>query len=231
MGDGWRRRIAAVSCLLQTLGLILTYSRAAWVGAVLASLAFLISCRRWKSVAVILTICCASVVAVPTIRDRLFSLASLWNDASISQRVMLLREASAIGWNNPILGVGYGRGRVKAALRGRLRGSEFENNPLWHTHNVYVELFAGTGLLGLGSFLWMTGSGFAQAARLAAQDAAADGLLGFAFASSWLAMVICGFGDVPFFHHETRILLFTLFGLIVASSAIALTQIRQKRLE
>jgi O-antigen ligase len=213
------------------LALILTYSRAAWVGATLASLAYLISCRQWKLVAAILAFCCAIVVVVPALRDRLFSLATPWSDASISERIMLLREASAIGWNNPILGVGYGRGRVKAALRGRLRGSEFENNPLWHTHNVYVELFAGAGLLGLGSFLWMIGSGFAQAAGSAAQDASADGWLGFALASSWLAMVLCGFGDVPFFHHETRILLFTLFGLIVGSSAIALTQIHQKRLE
>jgi hypothetical protein len=36
-----------------------------------------------------------------------------------------------------------------------------------------------------------------------------------ALACAWIAMLVCGLGEVPFFHHETRILLFTLFPLIV----------------
>ena len=34
----------------------------------------------------------------------------------------------------------------------------------------------------------------------------------FAIAASWCAAIVTGFGDIPFFHHETRIFLFTLLG-------------------
>ena len=64
-----------------------------------------------------------------------------------------------------MLGVGYGRGRLKEALRGDSRDQGGEYNPIAHTHNVYLELFAETGLFGLGIFLWLfeTLSGFGTA--------------------------------------------------------------------
>jgi hypothetical protein len=58
------------------------------------------------------------------------------------------------------------------------------------------------------------------AARSAWRAARPDAILSTALASSWFAMIICGLGDVPFFHHETRIMLFTLLGLIVSTCSV-----------
>jgi len=211
---GWRRGLAAISCLLQLLALILTFSRGAWVGAALSLLGYAILRKQWKPVVIVFGLFLVALWAIPALRVRLLSLAKPQQDVAISERMMLANEATRLGIDNPVLGVGYGRGRLKEALRGRLRGTEYEHKPIWHTHNLYVELFAGTGLLGLGAFLWMAGAALICALRSAWHPTRPDALLCAALASSWIAVLSCGFGDVPFFHHETRILLFTLLGLI-----------------
>jgi len=101
-----------------------------------------------------------------------------------------------------------------------LRGTVYENTPLLHTHNAYAEIFAGTGLLGLGAFFWLLIAALTRAIRSAMQSCNSHAALGVALASAWIAMIVCGLGDVPFFHHETRILLFTLWALIVNSSVV-----------
>jgi O-antigen ligase len=114
---------------------------------------------------------------------------------------------------NPVLGVGYGRGRLKESLRSRLEGTVLEDSPIWHTHNVYVELFAGTGLLGLLSFLWLIGQTLLRVSQAAIRRNGAERLVGFGIAASWVAAIVTGVGDIPFYHHETRIFFFSLFAL------------------
>ncbi len=216
----WLRALAVISCLLQLLALVLSYSRGAWIAAFCSSLLYIVLSRQWKALAVILALGCAGIAFVPAVRERLISLAKPMDDAAIAERALLARQGIRIGWDNPLLGVGYGRGRFKAAFRERVRGTKFENLGLTHSHNVYIGLFATTGLLGLGSYLWLVGSGFATALRSALRQPVADPRLGLALASAWLAGIFGGLGDVPFFHHETRILLFTLLGLTARAGAL-----------
>jgi hypothetical protein len=37
--------------------------------------------------------------------------------------------------------------------------------------------------------------------------------LGIGLAASWVGAIVTGLGDVPFYHHETRIFFFSLFAL------------------
>lgn len=216
----WLRGLALVSCLLQLLALLLTYSRGAWIAAACSIVFYFVLSRQWKALTVIVAVGCVGVALVPTLRERLVSIARPMKDASIAERTMLAQQGIRIGWDNPLLGVGYGRGRVKAALREKFRGTTFEKIALTHSHNVYVELFAGTGFLGLVSYLWLVGSGFAVALRSALRQSVSEPRWGIALASAWLAVMVCGLGDVPFFHHETRILLFTLLGLTARAAAL-----------
>jgi len=52
----------------------------------------------------------------------------------------------------------------------------------------------------------------------------AQRLLGFALATSWVAAIVAGMGDIPFYHHETRIFFFSLLATaqIYYSSADAI---------
>ena len=220
IAKGWLRALAVISCFLQLAALLLSYSRISWIAATVSLIAYALLSKHWKSMIVIALPITIAVFVVPALRNRTLSLTDPLRDASISERLSLTGDALRVGSERPLLGVGYGRGRVKDALRELRRGTAFENKPLLHTHNVYTELFAGTGLLGLGAFLWLIVvalyRSICSALRSNPQSA-----LGVALASSWIAMIICGFGDVPFFHHETRILLFTLFALIINSCRLA----------
>ncbi|HWX77711.1 MAG TPA: hypothetical protein VNY32_09540, partial [Candidatus Acidoferrales bacterium] len=106
-----------------------------------------------------------------------------------------------------------GRGRLKEALRQSYRGTANENSPIWHTHNVYVELFAETGIIGLAAFFWLLGCTGYLVLRRAYSEGRASRIILLGLAGSWIAAAITGFGDVPFYHHETRIFFFTLLGL------------------
>ena len=150
------------------------------------------------------------MLVTPGLRNRLATLTRPQSDESIAKRVQLLKSSVEIGMENPVLGVGYGRGRVKEALRGRLQGTVLEDSPLWHTHNVYVELFAGTGILGLSSFVWLIAQTLRRLSQAALLRHGTERLLGFALSASWVAALVAGLGDIPFYHHETRIFFFTL---------------------
>jgi O-antigen ligase len=214
---GWRRALAVISTLLQLAALLLTYSRIAWIAATVSLISYALLNKHWKSLVVTGLAITIGVFAVPALRNRSQSLTDPMSDASISERVTLVREALRVGWEHPLLGVGYGRGRVKDALRELRRGTASANTPILHTHNVYAELFAGTGMLGLGTFLWLILTALFQSVRSVVQRESSQSALGVALTSAWIAMIICGLGDVPLFHHETRILLFTLFALITNS--------------
>ncbi|MGH7852319.1 MAG: hypothetical protein ACREP3_02685, partial [Candidatus Binatia bacterium] len=68
----------------------------------------------------------------------------------------------------------------------------------------------GTGFLGLLAFLWLIGATLLRVLSAALDRQGAQRLLGFALATSWVAAIVAGIGDVPFYHHETRIFFFSV---------------------
>jgi O-antigen ligase len=210
---GWWRALGLLSCAGQMLALILTFSRGAWVGWG-ASMVYLgVTTKKWKYLAALAVLAMTCVLVVPSLRTRLFSFTQPHSDQSIRERVQLLKSSFQLGMENPLLGVGYGRGRLKENLRSRLQDTILEDSPIWHTHNLYVELFAGTGLLGLISFLWLIGQTLLRVSQAAIRRDGAERLMGFALAGSWVAAIVTGVWDIPFYHHETRIFFFSLFAL------------------
>jgi O-antigen ligase len=210
---GWWRALGLLSCAGQMLGLILTFSRGAWLGWA-ASMVYLgFTIKKWKYLVALALLAATCVLVTPSLRNRLVTISQPHSDQSIRERVQLLKSSLQLGMENPVVGVGYGRGRLKENLRSRLQGTILEDSPIWHTHNVYVELFAGTGLLGLLSFLWLIGQTLLRVSQAAIRRDGAERLMGFALAASWVAAIVTGVGDIPFYHHETRIFFFSLFAL------------------
>ena len=207
---GWRRHLSLLSCAGQVFALVLTFSRGAWLGWAASMLYLTVVLKKWKIILVSLLAIATSVIALPSIQDRIATMARPSDDLSIRQRWQLLTSSVQVGIENPLLGVGYGRGRLKEALRPILEGTLLEDGPIWHTHNLYVELFAGTGFAGLLTFLWLLGT---MLMRLPPTTMKADGAqknFGFALAAAWISAIIAGVGDIPFYHHEPRIFFFTL---------------------
>jgi len=210
---GWWRALGLLSCAGQMLALILTFSRGAWLGWGASMVYLAVTTKKWKYIAVLIALTTTCVLVAPSLRSRLVTISQPLSDQSISERVQLLKSSLQLGLENPVLGVGYGRGRLKESLRSRLEGTMLEDSPIWHTHNVYVELFAETGFLGLLSFLWLIGRTLLRVSQAATSRDGAERLAGFAVSASWIAAIVAGVGDIPFYHHETRILFFSLFAL------------------
>jgi putative inorganic carbon (HCO3(-)) transporter len=150
---------------------------------------------------------------LPALNQRVASVMEPRRDPALSDRMRLARDAFQLGLDHPILGVGYGRGRLKEGLKSRYQGTPSEGSPVWHTHNVYIELFAETGLLGLGAFLGLILSALWRVLVSAGARASSQRLVGLAIASSLTAAAVAGLGDIPFYHHEPRIFFFSLFAL------------------
>ncbi len=207
---GWLRGAALVSCAAQVFALVLTFSRGAWLGWGAAVLYFLATTKRWKWVAALGVVAATTVLVSPSLYHRLATFLQPEADEAIRDRLEVMKGALQVGLEHPILGVGYGRGRLKEAVRPHLRDTAIASGPIWHSHNVYVELFAVTGLLGLGAFLWLIGDVFYRITRATVRREGAEKLLGYGLAASWAAAAVAAIGDVPFYHHDARIFFFSL---------------------
>jgi O-antigen ligase len=212
---GWLRGLGGFSLGAEFVGLILTYSRTAWAACVVSLLGLGVMDKGVRRVILILgLIGFVLLVTVGPLRSRLLSLLEVTKDADDLWRLQAMVHAVYLGLERPLLGHGYGRDHLRSGLRARY--PDFANQGfIPHSHSVYSELLAGTGFLGLGAFVWFLGSTLVrllQGAR--GEQLQQKKLLYLCFASSLVAVIIFGVGDVPFYNHDPRLLFFTLLALI-----------------
>ena len=202
------------SLTAQFVGLVLTYSRGAWLASVVSLFGLsLMEHRLRKSVLAIGLTAVIAFVAIAPLRNRLLSVLTPSEDVAIEGRLRFMTDALTVGLEKPFFGVGYGRDRLREGVRRDVPGAE-QFGFIPHSHNVYTELLAETGLVGLGAFLWMVVSNVTQLIRKAQTGLATQERIAcLCLATSLLAFLIGGLGDVPFYNHETRIFFFTLLAL------------------
>ena len=211
--SGRLRKLSLLSCAAQLLGLILTYSRGSWLGWLASMLFFGVTLKRIEIGAFLLVAGLLLAFATP-LRDRAFSLVRPQTDSSINDRMEAIEAGLKLGLEHPILGMGYGRGRLREGLRDLYGGTANAITRIAHTHNVYVELFATTGALGLGAFLWLLGQALCQILSDARRTVGAERVFQLGIAAAWIAFAVTGLWDAPLYHHDIRILFFTLLALI-----------------
>jgi putative inorganic carbon (hco3(-)) transporter len=210
---GRTRALAVLSWGAQLLALILTYSRGSWLGWCASIFSFSVMLKRWKETWIILTIVGILLSLATPLQERLFTLVRPQTDFSINERMQAMEAGLRLGLEYPVLGVGYGRGRLREGIKRLYPGTPTDIARIAHTHNMYIELFAETGLLGLSALLWLLCHAFCRALNNARQLQGDARVFQFGIAASWIAFAVTGLGDVPFFHHEVRILFFTLLAL------------------
>ena len=212
---GWFRGLAVFSSVLQCVGLVLTYSRTAWAGSLVSLLALVFLERRLRKGLLISGLAVLLVFAIsPALRSRFGSLMDLNKDPEDMWRFEVMAHSVFLALDDPLLGVGYGGHRLRAALNEKYPELA-KQRYVHHSHNVYTELLSGTGFVGLGTFLWPV---FSTVRRLRwktrSNGVPGRRLLYLCLLASLVAFMVSGLGDVPFYHHETRIFFFTLLGLI-----------------
>lgn len=138
--------------------LVLTWSRAAWVGIVLAIGFFLLmKDRRWSSLC-ILALLILPFVLPENIISRITSIGNM-KDSSTAYRVSIWVAALKMAKDYWLSGIGLGMGAFERVYQNyALNGAGFA----LHSHNFYLELIVEFGVMGLLLFMLIIFSAFKQ---------------------------------------------------------------------
>lgn len=198
---------------LMLYGVVLTGKRAMFVLAIFSVLFYwnATTSRKMKTWTTLLTIAVASIYLVAPFIAANFSevkvierLNATSNDNFYSEREYLTSQAIRLGTENPVFGVGWGR---FAELSGTDMGA----------HNVYLQLFAECGLVGLGLFLVLAlGTLIYTRMRLKIVDGVEKRILLFAYLNQ-LIFLLYSFTGNPFYIMSTRNVYF--FACMIALTA------------
>ena len=148
-GTGRTRTTALGATALLAFALVLTFTRAAWWGALFAAGIVL-----WRRGIARIAIACAFVLAlglaVPSVRARFASSMSVGANAD---RVFIWQRAREVVRDHPVLGVGFG-GYARVAQPYYDRVDPAFPMHTW-AHDTPLSLLAETGPTGVAAYLWL----------------------------------------------------------------------------
>lgn len=223
----WVWPAVAVPALIAAL--TFTYSRNAWIGAVLAIVVLLMFRRMWKLLAIVPVAIVLFVLVAPAgIRSRALSSFDP-NDATNRDRIAMLKSGKAMIADHPLTGVGPNM--VPKAYIEKYKTPDAVDpvdkpgDTRAHLHNVPVQLAAERGLPALACWLWFVivaiTSLVRQFQRGQARSLAAGGV------AAIVAMLVAGLFEHNFGDSEFLILMLGLISLPFAAAADPAVDVRQ----
>jgi len=160
---GVRRWWTPALSVILVASLYLSYTRNAWLGAVVG-VTVVFALRRPRSIVVVLAVVAALYLAAPTTVGRRLSAA--WNaeDTTTRGRLELVSTSLRLIRDHPWFGVGPKTVNTEAL---RYRGTqEFPDWLYQHMHNNFLQIAAERGLPGLALWLWFMIALAAEARRV-----------------------------------------------------------------
>ena len=160
---GAARRRLGVPWLLMLWGLIVTYTRGAWIGFAGGVLTVAATVRRgrWALVGGLLLLVAGALVSPYELRHRFLSMTDP-EEAGVRERIYMWKSGFAMWRERPILGVGPGgvkRDYVRYAREEALK------KRTGHVHNTPLQILVERGVLGLAAWLWLWIAFYAHAIR------------------------------------------------------------------
>ncbi len=152
-----RKPIFSMVALANIAGLVFASERGAWMGfvsAVLIMSAFLSLRALALSAGTLVAAMTAGWLFVPVMKQRLLPMLSGQNDFGISSRMMIWTRAYHEFLKAPIAGIGTTR-FPHVDAKG---ATDLGKNYLAHAHNNALQLLSTAGVIGLCTYLWITGS-------------------------------------------------------------------------
>ncbi|WP_427159756.1 IctB family putative bicarbonate transporter [Aliinostoc sp. HNIBRCY26] len=236
--QGWIRKSLALTMLIvNTLCLVLTYSRGGWIGLLVAMLATSALLVYWWSVQMppfwrtwslvilfgsLFFLLLVAVVFVEPVRLRVFSIFADRQDSSNNFRRNVWDAVFEMIGDRPIIGIGPGHNSFNKIypLYQRPRYSALS------AYSIFLEVAVETGFVGLACFLWLIIVTFNTALLQLRRLRQSNNLEGFwligAFATL-LGMLAHGTVDTIWFRPEVN----TLWWLMVALIASYWTPLTQ----
>jgi O-antigen ligase len=215
-GNRSERTRSWLFCAIAGPAFILSFSRGAWLGLVIAALFLAWHHRRRLILLGAVGIGVLGAVAVPPIRQRIahqFNPNDKFN--SINLRADLWKatfEMMKTGLH-PIFGTGLSGFKHDIAP---FRSATGYHEDLIYPHNVYLDFYTETGLLGLAAFTWLTVAWVRQTFQtLRLQTQLRPYYI--ALAAAGVTIFVHGMLDVPFFKNDLAFLTLAIVGMQVAA--------------
>ncbi len=212
------RLIACGTFAVGVAALGMTYSRASWIGFAV-SLVVMVFLWRPKLIPAFLVLCCLAVPLLPdTIWNRILTITNT-SDASTTSRIPLLEAALEVIRTSPVSGAGLGIDATQAYIKHHQLYHGVA--PFVHSHNIYLQVWIETGLLGVCSFvaamLWNIKRA-AGAVRHCGSSTART--ITCAAAASMCGAMVCGLAD--YLWNYPRIMCVFWFVFAVAAAGVKL---------
>ena len=208
----WSRAIAAAGCMASLLAIVCTFSRGGFLALLVAVgvIAFSYS-LWWQRAAVFLGFVVVLVVLAPQpYLDRIATIAQPMADVSFRERTEIWRQGTEIGLAHALLGEGPGMFQQPDPRTATTRRAP---------HNIFVELIAEVGIVGLAVFIWILIAALLSLHRVrrGAADASWAHAASFGLEAALLAYLTASMA----LSHALASPLFVLIGLTLALESAA----------
>ena len=205
---------AGAAAVVGTAALAATFTRSAWIGGFVA-LIVVTAIARPRGLAVLALVAVLAVAVAPaSYRDRLASALDPSHATNVERRHMWSAGVRMF-LDHPITGIGL---QDLHAAYDRYRPPEAREGA-GHLHNVYVQIAATMGIVGLLAFAWLYGTLFRLSSGSLAVRRGRDLESAFQLGvtASLVGFLIAGMFEWNFGDEELLDLLYTLVGLAWAS--------------
>lgn len=214
------RLLGAVSAGAGCVAIIMTYSRASWLGLAFAAAVFVLLWNRKLIPVAILAVCVAIPFLPENITNRLLTIFDS-SDTSTSSRFPLYYAAGEFVTIRPILGAGLGSDAVRSAINDLNLYHGFDK--FVHCHNIYLQVWCETGLFGLltfvGGILWTV----KKAVKATFQVTCDTGirLIVIGGASALMGSMLCGMADYIWNYPRVMLIFWFVCAIVLAGIRLA----------
>lgn len=219
--SGWAGRFLGFFSVAFGVGaMLMTYSRASWLGLVFAAFIFVLLWNR-KLIPVGIVVVAA---ALPLLPDTVFNrILTIFNpqDSSTSSRFPLYYAAGEFLAQRPLLGAGLGADAVRAAINdlNLFHGAD----RFVHCHNIYLQVWCEAGLVGLiafvGGILWSIKQGVKAVVKGLCHPQVRLAIIGGA--SALAGTMVCGIADYIWNYPRVMLIFWFVCGVLLAGVRLA----------
>jgi putative inorganic carbon (HCO3(-)) transporter len=202
--------------------LALTYSRSSWIGFAASAFVFVLLIN-WRHVPLFILAGLAMVPFLPsTVYNRILT---IWNprDSSVSYRFLIYQTIEPVLEKYWVTGTGLGSDVFMKVV---------QNYPLHtrvippHTHNLYIQVWIETGLIGMLSFVSFLASMIKKGVKTIKEQVKAQGdkYLKYgiiAGVSSLTGILVVGAGEYVWYYPRVMVIFWIVVGLLLASLNLA----------
>lgn len=213
------RPFFAATTVLAALGVYVSFSRGALIGLAVVPFVFLRGWRLWLVGPLLILVVFLS--APGAITARFATLSS--SGSELATRTDIWRAAEAIWVRHPILGVGVGgfpQAYATVPIPDKLYLPATIFVPPPHAHNLFLNVLAEQGVIGLLALLALVVVAGRTALRMRAGPDRETRWLGTALVAALLAFLVHNLFDVTMFDSVTGPYVLVLFGVIAAAGAM-----------